>query len=385
LAEYDGATGAEFSKYIYAGRMMAKSEGGVLRYFLSDLLSTRAVLSETGSFVGREGHLPFGEATGTSGEQEKHSFTTYERDNEATIDYAMNRQYSFAVGRFMQVDPMTGSPGNPQSLNRYVYVKNDPINSVDTLGLIEQKPGATGCASGFMPTSGQWCIVCTTQIGNQLYQYLTCSGGAQPPPISLPIITLPDPGTRGPAGPVGQQGATTQQLTKALDTLSDKCKKAFGGKSLVADWIKLLAPGVSFIDQASASANTQIQGYPTPMTYKQWWDSYAAPRGAGAAAVGVYDPAGSVQRVLPIVITGAGFANPALYDPGTYWLFGGSPERARAAYLVHEFLHIAFGKGDLQLAKDLKLDELGYDISTDSKASVAITEFLANNCGKKKN
>jgi RHS repeat-associated protein len=59
----------------------------------------------------------------------------YERDSETATDYAVNRQYNQSVGRFNQADPMSGSLETPQSLNRFAYVQNDPINSADPLGL----------------------------------------------------------------------------------------------------------------------------------------------------------------------------------------------------------------------------------------------------------
>jgi hypothetical protein len=33
------------------------------------------------------------------------------------------------------VDPLSGTPADPQSLNRYVYVRNDPVNTTDRFGL----------------------------------------------------------------------------------------------------------------------------------------------------------------------------------------------------------------------------------------------------------
>ena len=49
------------------------------------------------------------------GASEKHRFTSYERDSETGNDYAMNRHYGNAVGRFMQPDRVGCSPGAPQS------------------------------------------------------------------------------------------------------------------------------------------------------------------------------------------------------------------------------------------------------------------------------
>jgi RHS repeat-associated protein len=137
IAEYNGSTGGLISEYVFAGsRMVAREQSGVLRYFLQDRLSTRLITDSSGTLVGREDHLPFGEDSGTgSGESEKHRFTSYERDSESNTDYAMNRQYATTTGRFLQPDPAAGTIGAPPSLNRYAYVENDPINSVDPYGL----------------------------------------------------------------------------------------------------------------------------------------------------------------------------------------------------------------------------------------------------------
>ncbi|MEK6301162.1 MAG: RHS repeat-associated core domain-containing protein [Acidobacteriota bacterium] len=138
IAEHNGGTGAVVTDYVYSGsRMIANVSGGSTQYFLSDRLSQRMSLSSSGSVLGRQSHLPFGEDFAESGTQEKHHFTGYERDSESGSDYAVNRQYAQGVGRFSRPDPFRGSSGvgNPQSLNRYVYVENDPMNATDPLGL----------------------------------------------------------------------------------------------------------------------------------------------------------------------------------------------------------------------------------------------------------
>src|SRR5262249_30053854 len=124
--------------YIYSGnRMIASASGGTTQYFLNDSLSARITLDPSGNVLGRQGHLPYGEDFAENGTQEKHHFTSYERDYESVSDYAVNRQYAPTIGRFMRSDPERNScdQTNPQSLNRYGYVKDDPINRVDPLGL----------------------------------------------------------------------------------------------------------------------------------------------------------------------------------------------------------------------------------------------------------
>ena len=136
IAEYNEATGALLAEYVYAGdRLVAREQGSVRRYYHADRLSTRVITDATGNVLGTQDHLPFGEDAGVSGETEKHRFTSYERDAETGTDYAVNRQHQNANGRFMQPDPLAGDIANPQSLNRYSYSLNEPIDLTDPLGL----------------------------------------------------------------------------------------------------------------------------------------------------------------------------------------------------------------------------------------------------------
>jgi len=144
LAEHNGSTGAVLTDYVYSGsRMIAKVASGSTQYFLSDRLSVRLSLDSSGNVTGRQGHLPFGEDFGESGAQEKHHFTSYERDGESGTDYSVNRQYDQHVGRFNRVDPSSSSQkaDEPQDWNRYSYTRNDVVNREDRLGLDDNLAG----------------------------------------------------------------------------------------------------------------------------------------------------------------------------------------------------------------------------------------------------
>jgi RHS repeat-associated protein len=112
-------------------------------YLLSDRLSVRVMLDGSGNVIGRQAHLPYGEDFAESGTQQKHHFTSYERDAESWLDYAISRMYSSGLGRFMQSDPYRASvgPRDPQSWNRYSYSRNDPVNRVDPVGFEDLPAG----------------------------------------------------------------------------------------------------------------------------------------------------------------------------------------------------------------------------------------------------
>ncbi len=61
-------------------------------------------------------------------------FTSKERDSETGLDYFGARYYSGAQGRFTGPDPGPYDLKNPQSLNRYAYVINNPLKFVDPSG-----------------------------------------------------------------------------------------------------------------------------------------------------------------------------------------------------------------------------------------------------------
>ncbi len=84
--------------------------------------------------MGQRGHYPYGESWYETGTLTKVKFTTYEPDSESGNDYAMDRTYVSRLGRFSAVDPLSGSTPNPQSLNRYAYALDDPINLMDPIG-----------------------------------------------------------------------------------------------------------------------------------------------------------------------------------------------------------------------------------------------------------
>jgi RHS repeat-associated protein len=145
IAEYSD-TGSALSwakSYVYlGGRLLATQQSGNLtNYHHPDRLGTRLVTSDTGgSVVAEQTTLPYGRALdGESwGSTTNRRFTSYDRSQKTKLDYAVNRFYNACQGRFTQVDPIGMQAvefEDPQTLNLYAYVGNDPINNIDPDGL----------------------------------------------------------------------------------------------------------------------------------------------------------------------------------------------------------------------------------------------------------
>jgi len=159
IAEYEASgTNALVWKtsYVYLGGQLLATTSGAdgteTRFHHPDRLGTRLVTDAAGTVVSEQLSMPFGTMLpftqvygGENSYQNpllsnpsKKRFTSYDRSDATGLDYAVNRFYSPQQGRFTQVDPIgmgAAELANPQSLNLYAYVENDPINSSDPLGL----------------------------------------------------------------------------------------------------------------------------------------------------------------------------------------------------------------------------------------------------------
>ena len=152
LAEYDNgaAVGSPSREYIYAGAaLLARIDSSATKYYHQDQLSNRLVTDSSGNTITQMGTFPFGESW-YNASNDKLLFTTYERDSESGNDYAQARYNVSGLGRFSSPDPIAGSTSDPQSLNRYSYVRNMPVMLTDPFGTC---PG--GLAQNRNPDSSQ--------------------------------------------------------------------------------------------------------------------------------------------------------------------------------------------------------------------------------------
>lgn len=143
------------------GRLVASYEGpngtaaAGYHFHLTDWLGTeRMQTTAAGAQEETCASYPFGDGlncTGTSADATEQHFTGKERDAESGLDYFFARYYSSNLARFMTPDwaaAPTAVPyatfGDPQTLNLYAYVNNNPNTGVDLDGHLD---GGGGPAS----------------------------------------------------------------------------------------------------------------------------------------------------------------------------------------------------------------------------------------------
>jgi RHS repeat-associated protein len=130
------------------GYVVVNSDGSLnsVTYSSVNWLGTElARFGATQNVVGRFGSLPFGDnptvLAGT--DNDTLHFTGKERDTESGLDYFGARYYASNMGRFMSPDyaydydpqPVPHADlENPQSLNLYSYVQNNPLSNIDPDG-----------------------------------------------------------------------------------------------------------------------------------------------------------------------------------------------------------------------------------------------------------
>lgn len=146
------------SKYLYINsRLELKIEGYDSYAYIADSLgSTRFVLRNgvhdvaNVAFFART-YEPFGITAESSG-FDRITFASEIKDSTGLV-YIGARYYNPELGRFMELDPLIGTPSGPQTLNRYVYCANSPLTHIDPTGKIclwdNAITGAVGFAAGF--------------------------------------------------------------------------------------------------------------------------------------------------------------------------------------------------------------------------------------------
>src|SRR5258708_8796952 len=132
------------TEYVFFdGERVARRDfpAGTVSYYFSDHLKTASVVTDaTGTILDESDYYPWGGELQFINNLDNHyKFTGKERDAESGLDYFGARYLSSGMGRFTSPDPMlnSGRPNEPQSWNRYSYVRNNPLARIDPTGLYD--------------------------------------------------------------------------------------------------------------------------------------------------------------------------------------------------------------------------------------------------------
>ena len=138
---YEIDNGTATSYFFRDDERIAKQTAEGMEWYLSDHLgSTTLLVNESGLEVERTEYFPYGQVQ--SGGLEKYGFTGQENDIDTRLMYYGARYYSPEYRIFIQPDTLLPDPYNPQALNRYAYVLNNPVKYTDPSGNIPQVAAA---------------------------------------------------------------------------------------------------------------------------------------------------------------------------------------------------------------------------------------------------
>src|SRR5579884_2989308 len=138
---YNASTGVwtNGTKHIFAGSARIASKpitttGDIYYYHVDHEQSTSLISDKNGADAGEFFYYPFGNLYRKTGMDTNYKFTGQQNDAETNLNFYNSRYYDTWLGRFIQPDSIVPSMHDPQTLNRYSYVENNPLTYIDPTG-----------------------------------------------------------------------------------------------------------------------------------------------------------------------------------------------------------------------------------------------------------
>jgi RHS repeat-associated protein len=134
---FERVNGITNTYYYHASKRVAVRVGNTLYWLLTDYLgSTSKLIAATGALTGELRFKAYGDARYAWGitTTTKYHFTGQREESTIGLYFDNARWYDPALGRFVQADSVVPSPADPQNLNRYTYVLDNPLRYIDASG-----------------------------------------------------------------------------------------------------------------------------------------------------------------------------------------------------------------------------------------------------------
>ena len=203
-------------------KVATRDEDG-LKYIYPDHLGSSSRMADArGNQVKAIFYMPFGGTAAESGEAKaRYRYTGKEKDDSGLYYYGA-RYYDDRVGRFMAADSVLPDRYDPQQLNRFAYVRNNPIKLVDPDGHLAFLVPLVGAAIGAVSNIA-------LQVG---HQYAT-TGRFEPSKFSLTSLGMfTAAGAIFRFGGASTFGAVAVGVTGALVSDSDSAINVTVGDAL---------------------------------------------------------------------------------------------------------------------------------------------------------
>ncbi len=129
--------GGNCFNYIFdGGTRIARVDSTGVKYFHSDHLGSTSVVTDgSGNNVEDVIYYPYGKPySDTNSSLTRYKFTGKELDDSTDLYFYGARYYDANIGRFTSADDFVQNPLDYESLNRYTYVRNNPIVYTDPSG-----------------------------------------------------------------------------------------------------------------------------------------------------------------------------------------------------------------------------------------------------------
>jgi RHS repeat-associated protein len=130
------STGATLRSYVSGVGLISLTEGGNVRYYLTDALgSTRSLTDPTGAVTDSYSYSAYGALLAHTGSSDnRFLFAGQDQDASSGLVYLRARYYDPNTGRFLSPDSATGNDQLPLSLNKYLYCLANPVLGTDPSG-----------------------------------------------------------------------------------------------------------------------------------------------------------------------------------------------------------------------------------------------------------